>query len=139
MKRPPTDFELLKEIYRRYRDQFASFVEGAPGSRAAKIYVRLDLHAIANHFDVDDDSIFGRLYYHLDRKYGEPDDQKFGPQKSFFTPVAGPDQNCVNFPLLEAVFASLWQQRRRDLLALFTAVLSLGIALAALLVSILTA
>jgi len=100
VKRPPTDFELLKEIYTRYRDQFASFVEGAPGSRAAKIYVPLDLHAIANHFDVDDDSIFGRLYYHLDRKYGEPDDQKFGPQKSFFTPVAGPDQNCVNFPLL---------------------------------------
>ena len=137
MKRPPTDFELLKEIYTRYRDDFASYVEGAPGHRAAKIYVPLDLPAIANHFGVDDDSIFGRLYYHLEPKYGEKDDQKFGPQKSFFTPVAGPDKNCVNFPLLEAVFASLWQQRRRDLLALFTAVLSLGIALAALLVSIL--
>jgi hypothetical protein len=132
VKRPPTDFELLKEIYTRYRDDFARYVEGAPGHRAAKIFVPIDLPAIANHFGVDVDSIFGRLYYHLEPKYGEG-------EKAFFTPVAGPDQNCVNFPLLEAVFAGLWQQRRRDLLALFTAVLSLGIALAALLVSILTA
>jgi hypothetical protein len=65
------------------------------------------------------------------RRYGEGD-------KAFFTPVAGPDQNCVNFPLLEAVLAGLWQQRSRDLLAFATAVLSLGIALAALVVSILS-
>jgi hypothetical protein len=45
----------------------------------------------------------------------------------------------VNFPLLEAVLAGLWQQRWRDLLALSTALLSLGIALASLVVSILTA
>jgi hypothetical protein len=55
----------------------------------------------------------------------------------FFTPVAGEEVNCVNFPLLEAVLASLWEQRRRDSVALWTALLSIGIALAALLVSIL--
>ena len=137
MKRPPTDFELLKEIYTRYRADFASYVEGASGNRAAKIFVTVDLEEIANHFGVDVDSIFGRLYYHLDPKYGEERDQQGGPRKSLFTPVAGPDRNCVNFPLLEAVLASLWQERRRDLLAIATAVFSLAIALAALLVSIL--
>jgi hypothetical protein len=125
VKRPPTDFDLLKEIYTRYRDHFATYVEGAPGSRGKKIFVPVDLLAIANHFGVDVDSIFGRLYYHLEPKYGgERDPQLGGPQKSFFTPVAGPDQNCVNFPLLEAVLASLWQQRRRDSLAIATAAFS---------------
>jgi hypothetical protein len=36
----------------------------------------------------------------------------------------------VNFPLLEAVLAGLWQQRRRDLFAVETAMFSLAIALA---------
>lgn len=54
----------------------------------------------------------------------------------FFAPVAGADANCVNFPLLEAVLAKLWEQHRRDSVALWTAALSIGIALAALLVSI---
>jgi hypothetical protein len=139
VKRPPTDFELLKEIYTRYRDDFARYVEGASGQRAAKIFVPVDLQEIANHFGVDVDIIFGRLYYHLEPKYGEERDPKGGPRKSFFTPAAGTDQNCVNFPLLEAVLAGLWQQHRRDSLAIATAALSLAIALASLLVSILAA
>jgi len=44
----------------------------------------------------------------------------------------------VNFPLLEAVLAGLRQERRRDQLALWTACVSLGIALASLLVAILS-
>jgi hypothetical protein len=139
VKRPPTDYQLLHEIYSRYRDDFASYVEGAAEGRSAKIFVPVDLQEIANHFGVDVDSIFGRLYYHLEGKYGEERNEKGGSRKAFFTPVAGRDKNCVNFPLLEAVLAGLWQQRGRDLLAFATAVLSLGIALAALLVSILTA
>jgi hypothetical protein len=44
--------------------------------------------------------------------------------------------NAVNFPLLEAVLAGLWQQRNRDLWTLWLAVLSLGIALGSLVVAI---
>jgi hypothetical protein len=78
------------------------------------------------------------LYYHLDRKYGEaPTIGK--PRKVFFTPVAGDLTNCVNFPLLEAVLAGLWQERNRDLWTFWTAGVSLAIAIAALIVSIATA
>ena len=49
-------------------------------------------------------------------------------EKAFFTPVLGHDRNCVNFPLLEAVLAGLWQQQRRDLWAIRAALISLGIA-----------
>jgi hypothetical protein len=104
--------------------------------RSSKIMVPIDSPGIAARFGVDPDSIFGRLYYHLDPKYGEPvvPDR---PMKVLFAPRAGDDKNCVNFPLLEAVLAGLWQERRRDLWALGTALFSLGVALASLLVAIL--
>jgi hypothetical protein len=91
---------------------------------------------IAADLKVDVDSVFGRLYFHREPKYGEQVSETGKPRKAFFTPVAGPSQNCINFPLLEAVLASLWQRRRRDQLAIATAVVSLAIALGALIVSI---
>ena len=135
-QRPPTDFELLKEIYARYRDEFPKYVQAAERSRATKIFVPIDLQRIAADLGVDVDSVFGRLYYHLEPKYGEQVSQSRDPQKAFFAPIVGDDQNCVNFPLLEAVLASLWQQQRRDQLAIATAVVSFAIALGALIVSI---
>ncbi|HWB21502.1 MAG TPA: hypothetical protein VG652_01290 [Gaiellaceae bacterium] len=141
MKRPPTDFELLKEIYARNRDQFGTYVKGAAGSRLSKIFMPVDIEEIAHHFGVDKDSIFGRLYYHLEPKYGQEPAEVGGPRKAFFSPVLGDgndsERDCVNFPLLEAVLAGLWQERRRDLWAITTALVSLGIALASLIVSIL--
>jgi hypothetical protein len=133
--RPPTDFELLDAIYARYREEFGSYIE-AGGTRAAKIFVPIDLHRIATDLGVDVDSVFGRLYFHLEPKYGQQVAETGKPRKAFFTPVAGQDQNCVNFPLLEAVLAGLWQQHRRDQLAIATAVVSFALALAALIVSI---
>ena len=54
-------------------------------------------------------------------------------------PMAEPNQNCINFPLLEAVLAGLWQQRRRDLWTLWIALVSVGIAIGSLVVAIFTA
>jgi hypothetical protein len=134
-KRPPTDFELLQVIYKRHRDAYASYVQGA--GRASKVMVPIDIPTIASELGVDVDSVFGRLYYHLDPMYGETDST--GARKSFFAPVIGTDTNCVNFPLLEAVYAGLWQQRRRDLWTLWIAVVSIGIATGSLVVSVVTA
>ena len=131
-RHPPTDFALLREIHKRHEDDFRQ----RANDRSSKILVPIDIPGIADHFGSDQHSIFGRLYYHLDREYGEPPPTAGGPRKVFFTPVAGADVNCVNFPLLEAVLAGLWEQRRRDRLAVWTALFSLGIALSALLVSI---
>jgi hypothetical protein len=132
--RPPTDFEILKEIYERHREEFPRYTKEDAGGRSSKVMVPIDIPAIAKRLGVDVDMIFGRLYYHLDPKYGEPAYQG-RPRKALFTPAAGTDENCVNLPL-EAVLAGLWQERRRDLWALGTAALSLGIALASLLISI---
>ena len=51
MKRPPTDFELLLAIYKRHRDEYATFVKGAQGSRASKIAVPIDIPAIADELE----------------------------------------------------------------------------------------
>ena len=88
------------------------YIEDDPESRIAKIAVPIDVPAIASELGVDVDSVFGRLYFHLEPLYGENED---GSGRAFFMPVAGRDRNCINFPLLEAVLAGLWQQRRRDL------------------------
>jgi hypothetical protein len=133
--RPPTDFEILKTISESHREEFSSYTEDDASGRSSKVMVPIDIPAIAKHLGIDAEMVFGRLYYHLDPKYGEPAFQG-RPRKALFTPVAGKDKNCVNFPLLEAVLAGLWQERRRDLWALGTALFSLVIAIASLLISI---
>jgi hypothetical protein len=57
----------------------------------------------------------------------------------YFTPVAGQDINCVNFPLLEAVLAALWQQRDRDQRTYWTSIFSLVISAIAVVISVLVA
>ncbi|MCU0988985.1 MAG: hypothetical protein MUE63_05220, partial [Xanthomonadales bacterium] len=64
MRRSPTDLQILEEIYRRYYADFAAFQRASP-NRETKVYVPIDIQAIADHFKVDGDIIHGRLYYHL--------------------------------------------------------------------------
>ena len=136
-KRPPTDFELLRAIYRRHRDEYENFVQGAPAARKAKIAVPIDIPAIAKELDVDANSVWGRLYYHLDPLYEQRSEN--GPRKAFFMPAIEADGDCINFPLLEAVLAGLWQQRRRDLWTLWIAIVSIGIAIGSLIVAVVAA
>src|SRR5438105_15946171 len=97
MKRPPTDLKILEEIYRRYYSTFVSF---SPDNkeRVTKNYVPIDIVRIADHFAIDKDIVFGRLYYHLERKYGytQPD----GSKVHLFSRQIGDDRHCVQFPLL---------------------------------------
>ena len=85
MKRPPTDLEILKEIYNRHYDAFAAYSTEVP-NRATKIYVPIDLDGIGDKLGVDADIVFGRLYYHLNHKYGYRKDD--GLKVNLFTPAA---------------------------------------------------
>lgn len=76
---------------------------------------------------------------HLDQVYGEAPRDDGSPRKVLFTPVAGDEVNCVNVPLLEAVLAGLWQERNRQLWAVWASAISVAVALAALIVSIVVA
>jgi hypothetical protein len=68
--RPPTDFELLTAIYDRHRGEYESAL--ARDARLNEIFVPIDIPAIADKLGIDQYTVFGRLYYHLDPKYAPP-------------------------------------------------------------------
>jgi hypothetical protein len=78
------------------------------------------------------------IYYHLEQLVWRASRAREDAQ-GVLRAGGGNETNCVNFPLLEALLAGLWQERRRDLRVTYTAVLSLVIALASLVVSIVVA
>jgi hypothetical protein len=50
--RPPTDFELLRAIYERHRDDFRAYVDVEdPVNRGTKVMVPIDIPAIAGELD----------------------------------------------------------------------------------------
>ncbi|BCA55285.1 hypothetical protein W02_24250 [Nitrospira sp. KM1] len=137
MERPkiPTDLEILREIYDRHYQTYVSFSKESP-SRSAKIMVPIDIVEIAKHFKVDVDIIFGRLYYHLEEKFGFT--RSDGSKVHFFALKAGSDIECVNFPLMASVLAGLHEERKKHLWAILIAVGSLIIAIVSLIVSALS-
>jgi hypothetical protein len=134
MKKLPTDLKILNAVYERYYDEFASYTDGGD-SRNAKIYVPIDIKQLAEDLNVDGDIIFGRLYYHLDKKYGyrQEDDSRV----PFFGLRVGKDKNCVNFPLMASVLADLRDRARRNRTATWIASGSLIISVIAIVISIL--
>lgn len=133
MARIPADRKLLQEIYDRHYEDFAAYSKTEP-TRASKIMVPIDIPAIAKHFKVDIDLIFGRLYYHLQEKYGYK--KSNGADVAFFTPAASQDRNCVNMPLLAAVLAGMQEEHGRHVWALGISIVSLIISIIALTVSL---
>jgi len=133
MRKIPTDLQVLQEIYDRYYHRFAAFSKDSP-DRSTKVFVPVDLTELASHFKVDVDIIFGRLYYHLEKKFGysQPD----GSKVSLFTPRAGADSNCVNFPLLASVLAGLREERGKHLWAVWFAIASLVISIVSIILSL---
>jgi hypothetical protein len=131
MKRPPTDLQILEEIYKRYYPSFSSFSRVDP-TRGAKVLVPIDIVGIAKCFGIDPD-IIGRLYYHLDPKYGfvQPD----GSKVSFFLVQAGSDRHCVHCPLLAAVIARLREERNKHLFATGLSIAAVVISLVSLVIS----
>jgi hypothetical protein len=105
----PTDLRLLKFIYKKYYGVFISFSKEEK-TRATKIFVPVSIKEIAIHFNVDEDIIFGRLYYYLNKKYGYRDEDN--SLVSIFASL-NEDGHCVNFALLSSVLASLQEDNSR--------------------------
>lgn len=128
MSRPPTDREILQKIHDRYLDQFGGFDKDDPEpERDSKIYVPIDCEAIANELGVDPDIVFGRLYYHLDKKYGYT--QENGSKVHLFSLKVGQARHAVNFPLLSAVLAELKQSWFRFTVPLVISGIALAISI----------
>lgn len=134
MKRLPTDLHILNVIYDRYYATFAQFEDG-DASRDSKILVPIDIKQIAEDLNVDDDIIFGRLYYHLEKKHGYRNDD--GSIVAFFTRDIPGHAHCVNFPLVASVLGDLRDRARKHYLATWLAVGSLIISIVAIVIAVL--
>ena len=134
MKRLPTDLQILNQIYEWYYDEFVKFTKENK-ERETKILVPIDIEKIAQKMKVDGDIVFGRLYYHLDKKHGYKKED--GSSVPLFTLIAGKDRHCVNFPLMASVLADLRQENKKYRMATTLAVVSLFISIVSLLISLL--
>ena len=129
----PTDERLLAEIYRRYLADFSAYSDENK-IRSTKIWMPIDIDALAKRFRCDADLIFGRLYYHLNGKYGSHTGD--GDTVSFFAVRLGGDRHCVNFPLLASVLADLQNDKKRFVISTRLAALSLLISAASILIAV---
>lgn len=122
----PTDRKILKAIHDRYYDEFCNYNKGK-STRDSKIYVPIDCAEIAKTLGVDGDIVFGRLYYHLDEKYGYKKGD--GSSVNLFAFKVGKDRHVVNFPLLSAVVADLQQSHFKFTIPLFLTFLALFVSI----------
>jgi hypothetical protein len=128
LSRLPTDRKILQTIHDRYLGEFGKIDKDSPEPiRSSKIYGPIDCKAVATKLGVDPDIIFGRLYYHLNRKYSYTQDD--GSKVDLFTMKVGSDRHAVNFPLLSAVLAELHQSWFRFMVPLILSVAALVISI----------
>jgi hypothetical protein len=132
-----TDREILRLIYDRYYSDFVHF-ERDPKTRGTKVYIPIDIPAIAQALAVEPEIIFGRLHYHLEPKYSRADGNVKVPFFQVSFPGSGPqhaERHVINFPLLESVLAELEYEHRKFRLPVVVAVVSATVAVLAFLVT----
>ncbi len=136
MARPiPTDETLLAEIYKRYLRAFSEWSEENK-TRVTKIWVPIDIDVLGKKFRCDPDLIFGRLYYHMNEKYGSKTGD--GQEVNFFNMRLANDRHVVNFPLLTSVLADLQDNRKRFIISTRLAALSLVVSAISIGIAVMT-
>ncbi len=127
MKPIPTDLDILNAICKRYYRDFAS------GQEEMKVLVPIDTQALAEDLGVEQEIVFGRLYYHLNKKYSYV--QRDGTMVLFFCRDSERGY-CIQFPLMASVLADLRDKAKRHQGAMRVSIVSIVVAVLALLVSV---
>ncbi len=124
-----TDRILLKAIYEHYYSDFCAFDKDNP-ERTTKNFVHIDFKLLGEKLNLDSGIVFGRLYYHLDRKYSYK--QEDGALVPLFQLKLGKEIHLINFPLLSAVLAELEQDYYRFTLPFVVSFGALAVSVLAL-------
>ncbi len=106
----PSDLDILNAIYEHY---FPKFVESNnkfsdDDDRVAGAFMQIDVAEIANQLDADPNIVFGRLYYYLEKKYGNKDEHL-----SLFALKVGGRPHCVNMLYLTSIVSELRREYGR--------------------------
>lgn len=116
-------------IYKLYYEEFQNYSYEVESGRPSKIYVQISCQAVAERLSVDKNIVFGRLYYHLQKKHGYTQDD--GSKVLFFGAVEN-NLHSVNFPLLGSVLAGLQEEASKFRLATGIFFLAMAVAIIAL-------
>lgn len=127
-----TDRQILSAIYNTYEDNYLAYDEE---KRASRLYVPIDCEKVAKSLSIDSEILFGRLYYHLDKKYGYQQDD--GSYVHLFALKVGGDRHAIHFPLLASVLAELEESHRRFTVPLAVSAIALSISVASFVFNIL--
>jgi hypothetical protein len=137
MKKLPSDLAIFECIYAMYRDASVEHSREQP-IRSTKIYVPIDVELIANKLKTDPYELFGRLYHHIDHKYHYKVDDGSDIESNvhLFALAVGKDKHCINFPYLSAILADYRLEDRRNKWSLWISIISLIVALAAVIAQV---
>lgn len=132
MEHVPTDLEILEDIYYRYYEEYKKYATEEP-DRIARIRVPINIKDIAIACGVEEDMIFGRIFYHFNKKYSYKDEN--GNITTFFMTNKF-EGLSVNFPLVASILADLSIEKRKKDLFMMVSVGAVAISLIALIISI---
>jgi hypothetical protein len=99
----PSDRAVLQCIYDIYKDSYPG-PKSAAGKPENDPYIAIDVHAVAKKLECSPELLFGRLYYHLDKKHRYKQDD--GSLVPLFYLKVGEKRHAVNFPYLASVLAA---------------------------------
>lgn len=133
MDRIPTDLEILEDIYNRYYGEFRKYAKKEP-DRIARIRVPVDVEEIADACGVEEDMIFGRIYYHFNKKYSYKNDK--GEVTTFFTTDKFEGLSVI-FPLVASILAEKYEQKKQKQNHILIAGTAIAISILALITAFL--
>jgi hypothetical protein len=127
----PTDLEILEDIYYRYHDEFRTYAKKEP-DRIARIRVPIEVEEVAEACGVEEDMIFGRIFYHFNKKYSYKNNK--GEVTTFFTTEKF-EGLSVNFPLVASVLADKYAEQKQHETLLFVSGTAIALSLISLVVA----
>lgn len=83
--------------------------------RSAKFFVLYDVEGIAEQLNIDGDNIYGRLYYHLNEKFGY---ENHNGSKVLVYSWIEDEGHCVNLPMIASILAGLQQEKNKFWIAM---------------------
>lgn len=110
-----TDRDILQCIYDMYAPEFKVNQEQPDDTKGNRIYIPIDVRAVAKRLDNDPHVLFGRLYYHLAHQHGYKKDD--GSRVDLFSFKVGDKLHCINYPYLAAILSDHLEQHSQNVKA----------------------
>lgn len=127
MAKLSTDREILHCIYEMYAADFHANQKKPNDEVGNRIYLPIDVRAVASKLGDDPHVLFGRLYYHLAHEYGYKKDD--GARVDLFSFKVGNQLHCINYPYLAAILSDHLSQHAENAKAFWMSFAALVVAI----------